>query len=163
MDLHSVLQSIYDSSLSTSIRQVDFLFPGIESLHVIAISFVVGTIAIVDLRLIGYASHRRSANRLIHELLPFTWVAFVAAVITGSLMFASKSVDYAENGPFLWKMGMLAAAGLNMAVFHLGIYRRIGEWDETFPAPLPARLAGFASLALWTVVVFLGRWIGFTT
>ena len=163
MDLHSVLQSVYDSSLSISIRQVDILFPGIESLHVIAITFVLGTIAIVDLRLIGYASHRRSANRLIHELLPFTWVAFAAAVITGSLMFASKSIDYAENVPFLWKMGVLAAAGINMVIFHLGIYRRIGDWDETFPVPLAARLAGFTSLALWASVVFLGRWIGFTT
>ena len=78
-------------------------------------------------------------------------------------MFASKSIDYAANEPFLWKMCILAVAGLNMAIFHLGIYRRIGEWDETFPVPLPARVAGFLSLALWTAVVFLGRWIGFTT
>ncbi len=162
MDLHSVLQSLYDTSLSTSIRQVGILFPAIESVHVIAITVVVGTIAIVDLRLIGYASHRRSANRLIHELLPFTWVAFAAAIISGSLMFASKAVDYAENGPFLWKMCTLVAAGINMGIFHLGIHRRIGEWDETFPVPFAARLAGFLSLVLWIAVVFLGRWIGFT-
>jgi hypothetical protein len=163
MDLHALLQSVYDSPLATSIRQVGILFPAIESIHVIAITCVLGTIAIVDLRLVGYASHRRSANRLIHELLPFTWVAFVFAVITGSLMFASKAIDYADNGPFLWKMGALAAAGANMGIFHLGIHRRIGEWDETFPVPFAARMAGFTSLLLWTIVVFLGRWIGFTT
>jgi hypothetical protein len=156
-----MLQEIYDSSLATSVREVGVLFPALESLHVIAITLVVGTIAVVDLRLLGVASHRRSADRLIRELLPFTWAAFVVAVITGSLMFASKSIDYAENTAFLWKLVVLALAGLNMAVFHLGEHRRIAQWDLATTPPTAARLAGLFSLILWTLVVVLGRWIGF--
>lgn len=156
-----MLQEIYDSSLATSVREVGVLFPALESLHVIAITLVVGTIAVVDLRLLGVASHRRSANRLIHELLPFTWGAFVIAVITGSLMFASKSIDYVANTAFLWKMGVLALAGLNMAAFHLGEHRRIAQWDLLPSPPAAARAAGLLSLILWTTAVVLGRWIGF--
>jgi hypothetical protein len=52
-------------------------------------------------------------------------------------------------------------AGLNMGVFHLGVFRRIAEWDTTLLPPNQARVAGFSSLALWAGVVFLGRWIAF--
>ncbi len=138
-------------------------FPALESLHVIAITLVLGTIAIVDLRLIGFPSHRRSAARLIQELLPFTWVAFIAAVATGLLMFASNTITYAENSLFWWKMAVLVLAGINMGIFHLGVYRRIGEWDADLPPPRSARAAGLSSMLLWTTVIVLGRYIGFTT
>jgi hypothetical protein len=54
-------------------------------------------------------------------------------------------------------------AGVNMAVFHFGAYRRVLEWDEKLPPPRAARLAGALSIALWIGVIFFGRWIGFTT
>lgn len=156
-----MLQELYDSSLATAIREVSILFPALESLHVIAVTLVVGTIAVVDLRLLGLASHRRSANRLINELLPFTWGAFALAVITGSLLFTSKSVDYAANVAFLAKLVVLFLAGLNMVVFHLGVHRRIASWDLAPTPPLAARAAGLFSLMLWATVIVLGRWIGF--
>lgn len=156
-----MIQEIYDSSLATSIREMGVLFPALESLHVIAISLVVGTIAVVDLRLLGVAAHCRSVNRLIRELLPFTWGAFVVAVITGSLMFAAMSIDYVKNTAFLCKLGVLALAGLNMAVFHLGEHRRIAQWDLASTPPIADRAAGLLSLILWTLAVVLGRWIGF--
>lgn len=161
MDIDSTLTAIEGTSLATAIRESGSAFPTLESLHVIAIVLVLGTIAVVDLRLIGYPSHRRSALRLIKELLPFTWLAFAICVITGLLMFISNAVTYAGNIFFWWKMAVLALAGLNMAVFHLGAYRRIDQWDDTLPPPVSARVAGLGSLTLWTVVVFLGRWIGF--
>jgi len=156
-----MLQEIYDSSLATSIREVGVLFPALESLHVIALTLVVGTIAVVDLRLLGVASHRRSANRLIQELLPFTWGAFALAAVTGSLLFTSKSVDYVANPAFLAKLAVLFLAGLNMAIFHFGAYRRIASWDLAATPPPAARAAGLFSLLLWTATVVLGRWIGF--
>jgi hypothetical protein len=54
-------------------------------------------------------------------------------------------------------------AGVNMAAFHFGAYRRVHEWDEIHPPPRAARLAGTLSIALWIGVIFFGRWIGFTT
>lgn len=161
MDIDSTLQAIEGTPLATMIRESGSAFPTLESLHVIGIVLVLGTIAVVDLRLIGVGSHRSSALRLIKELLPFTWIAFCVCVITGALMFISNAITYAGNNYFWWKMGVLALAGLNMAVFHLGAYRRIDQWDTALPPPSAARLAGLGSMTLWTAVVFLGRWIGF--
>lgn len=156
------LQSINDSPVGAGIRESTMLFPWIESIHVLMITTVVGTIAIVDLRLLGYASHRRGARQLIIDLLPFTWAAFACAVITGLLLFSSNTLNYWADGPFLAKMCALALAGLNMAFFHLTAYQKIGQWDDALPPPAAARIAGATSLGLWILIVFLGRWIGFT-
>ncbi|WP_339529864.1 DUF6644 family protein [Pseudomonas mucidolens] len=161
MDIQSTLQAIEATSVATLIRESESAFPTLESVHVIGIALVLGTIAVVDLRLLGIASHRKSALRLIQELLPYTWVAFAACVITGALMFSANAITYANNPVFWWKMGLLALAGLNMGIFHLGAFRRIDEWDTTLPPPNRARVAGFSSLALWTGAVVLGRWIAF--
>jgi len=162
MNWANLLQSLYDSPVGIGIRESGFLFPTIESIHVVMATAVVGTIAIVDLRLIGYASHRRGARQLILDLLPFTWVAFAAAAITGSLLFTSNARSYVADAQFVAKMVVLLLAGINMAIFHLTAYRRIGQWNDALPPPRGVRIAGGTSLMLWIVIVFLGRWIGFT-
>lgn len=162
MILETTLQQLYDLPLSNAIRENVNAFPVLESLHVLAVGLVFGTILIVDLRLLGVAAHRSSARRLTSELLPYTWGAFVIAVITGAGLFISNAVSYAANPQFLLKLVALAVAGLNMAWFHTTAYRRIDQWDEDMPPPTAARIAGLASLVTWTVVIFLGRWIGFT-
>ena len=162
MSWEGFLQGLNDSAIGTGIRESGLLFPSIETVHVLMATTVVGTIAIVDLRLIGYGSHRKGARQLILDLLPFTWVAFALAAVTGSLLFTSNATGYAANVPFIAKMCVLLLAGINMAVFHVTAYRRIAEWNDTLPPPAAVRIAGASSLALWIVVVFLGRWIGFT-
>ena len=157
-----LLQNLTDSAIGAGIRESNVLFPWIESLHVLAATTVVGTIAIVDLRLLGYASHRKGARQLILDLLPFTWAAFGLAVVTGSLLFTSNASGYAANTQFLSKMAVLLLAGINMAYFHLTAYRRIDQWDDALPTPKAVRIAGATSLVLWITIVFLGRWIGFT-
>lgn len=160
--LDPYLEQLSSAPFAVAISHGATLFPWLECLHVLAISLVVGTILIVDLRLLGYAAHRRSADRLIVELLPYTWAAFAVAVISGVLMFASNAASYAHNVQFQWKLALILLAGINMAVFHLTAHRRIVDWDERHPPPPAARLAGATSLFLWTGVIFLGRWVGFT-
>ncbi|QKS01187.1 hypothetical protein F9288_17295 [Sphingomonas sp. CL5.1] len=160
--LDSVFQLLYDSPLAQAIRENNATFPWIESLHVLAITTVFGTISIVDLRLVGLPAHRRGARQLIIDLLPFTWGAFALAVVTGSLLFTSNAVQYSHNTQFQYKMLAMLAAGINMAVFHLTAYRRIVDWDDALAPPMSAKIAGFASLGFWILVICFGRWIGFT-
>jgi hypothetical protein len=159
MSLETLLQQLYESPLAAGIRANAVAFPWIESLHVLALTLVFGTIAIVDIRLLGFASHRRSARQLMVELLPFTWGAFGVAVVTGSLLFTSNAVAYVNNTQFLLKMLAMLAAGVNMGVFHLTAYRRIGDWDDALPPPAFARAVGVLSLSLWVLVIILGRWV----
>jgi uncharacterized membrane protein len=105
------------------------LFPWIESVHVLAIVIVVGTISIVDLRLLGVASLDISARRLMPDVIPYTGGAFAVAAITGSLMFSSDATYYAQNRLFQAKFVMLVLAGLNMAIFHFFGVRDIERWE----------------------------------
>ncbi len=162
MDLRPILLWIENGALATWIRESDFVFPAIETCHVLSIVTVVGSISILDLRLLGLASKERPVSDVLSDVLPWTWRAFLSAAITGSLLFSSKAVEYYNDGPFRAKMVLLLFAGLNMAVFELFTRRGIAEWDKG-RTPWRVKLAGGISLALWVAIVACGRWIGFTT
>jgi hypothetical protein len=158
-DLISYLEN---SSLADNIRENDLLFPLIESVHVVAICLVVGSILAVDLRLLGFASLNRPISRVTAGILPLTWGAFVVAVTSGGLLFISNATKYLGNGFFVAKLCLIAVAGLNMAIFHFIGAKDLPRWENDRRPPLPARLAGGVSIVLWIAVVACGRWIGFT-
>jgi hypothetical protein len=158
-----IFTALEGTSVATAVRESTWLFPTFETLHVLSIVLVVGTIMIVDFRLINVASRRRPVSELMSEVLPWTWGAFASAVLWGGLLFASAATKYSHNPQFLFKMLLLLLAGVNMAVFHLGSYRKVALWDRDSMTPTGARIAGGLSLLLWVSVVALGRWVGFAT
>ena len=102
-------------------------FPFLESIHVIAAAFVVGSILMVDLRLLGFAAVKYPISTLSKELVPWTWGAFVIATVTGLGMFITRAASHVVNPAFQWKIVLLALAGLNMAYFHFRIYKNIAR------------------------------------
>jgi hypothetical protein len=161
MALETLLAALENQPFAVAIVEGESLFPWIETVHVIAIVTVVGTISVVDLRLLGVKAHVQCAQRLMTQLLPATWIAFAIALISGLLMFSSKASKYAANGPFQAKMLLLLLAGANMVLFHVITHKHIETWDVG-KTPPSAKLAGALSLVLWTLVIACGRWIGFT-
>ena len=146
----------------TSIASGEYAFPLIETFHVFAVVTVFGTIAIMDLRLLGVTSTRWPVTSVSQDTLKLTWGAFLLAVVTGLLMFISKATTYMINPYFLWKMVLIALAGLNMALLHLGSWKNIAAWDNGTAIPRAVKVSGGLSLAFWIIVVFCGRFIGFT-
>jgi uncharacterized protein DUF6644 len=161
MNLAAICKWLDDTQLATAIREWPGLFASIETVHVIALVQVVGSIFLIDLRLLGLASRKHPVRETIGEILPYTWTGFVVAAISGALMFTSKATQYYENFSFRMKMLLLAIAGINMLAFHLWTYRRVAAWDRG-TTTLGAKFAGGLSIALWIGIVTFGRWIGFT-
>ena len=155
------LTSIEESAFAVAISESEFIFPVIETVHVLALALVFGSIAMLDLRMLGVSQRDKGVKELAEEMLPWTWGAFVIAAMSGLLMYVSGAAHYAENGPFLVKLGLLALAGVNMAYFHLTAYCTVDEWNHMLPTPSGAKIAGGLSLFIWTAVIFAGRWIGF--
>ena len=147
--------------LAVKITESEWMFPTIETVHVLALTLVVGSIAMLDLRLLGLSTRTMGAMQLSDEVLPWTWTAFIVAAITGSLMFVSAATKYYGNLPFRIKMVLLVLAGINMALFHRGAWRRVNEWNEAVRTPNAVRVAASLSLIFWIGVVVAGRWIGF--
>jgi hypothetical protein len=166
MSIAEVLSTIESWPISAALRGetpgTEWLFPIVETLHVMALTIVFGSIAMVDLRLLGLASRDSRVSRLSNEVLPWTWSAWCTAAVFGTLMFMAKATTYAGNLQFRLKFVCMALAAVNMLIFQFGAYRQVARWD-TGATPAGAKVAGAASLSLWIGVVFFGRWVGFTT
>jgi hypothetical protein len=166
MTLATLWDTVQSWTLSAAIRGdipgTEWVFPIIETCHVIALTLVVGSIALVDVRLLGFGRRNVAVTKITAEMLPLTWAAWSCAALFGTLMFISKAPTYAENFQFRMKFLLMTLAGINMAVFQFGAFKRVARWDTGEP-PVAARMAGALSLGLWVGVVFFGRWVGFTT
>jgi hypothetical protein len=160
--LTDLLERLYDTGWAAVLRENALAFPWVECLHVLAITTVVGSISVVDLRLLGIAWRDRPVRRVLHDVLPITWIAFGLSVVSGFLLFASNAPTYARN-PFLQiKLALIVVAGVNMSVFHLWARRSLPEWEAAPSLPFRAKVAGAVSLISWIGVVAAARWIGFT-
>jgi hypothetical protein len=162
MFLNGLWQALEASAVGQFVATSSWAFPTLESVHVVAIVTVIGSVMVMDLRLLGLASKATRVTVMSEETLRWTWGAFVLAMLSGGLLFVAKATSYMVNPYFLWKMVLIAMAGINMAIFHVVTWRSITRWDSGPVMPLGAKIAGGASLGLWVIVVFLARAIGFT-
>ena len=163
MSMEEFLASLQASGLSGRIRDSLYLFPLIESTHVIGFTMVFGTIAIIDLRLLGIASTRRPFSIIASDVLKWTWAALALTATTGLLMFITNAGVYYHNFYFRTKMALLVLAGINMLAFELTAGRSVHRWDKDEAAPLAGKTIAALSLVVWITIIFMGRWIGFTT
>jgi len=163
MSSGSIWQSIEASTLGSTIASSDWMFPTFETIHVIAIVTVIGCVAAMDLRLLGLTSGTKSVQAMERDTLPVTWIAFAVALVSGGLLFVSKASSYMANPYFLTKDALMVLAGINMLAFHFIFSKDIDRWGQPGGViPLNAKLSATLSLALWMVIPFCGRVIGFT-
>lgn len=160
MNIDDILVWFEDWQLGQAINQSEFWFPFTETVHVVLFAFMVGSIFFVDLRLLGFLG-RGNPVRQASRILPFTWFTFVVAAISGTLMFAPKASIYFSNPAFQWKLVLMIVAGLNMFVFHFGVWRTVSAWNDGSGTPAAAKLAGIISMASWIGVVIVGRTVPF--
>lgn len=163
MDIDAILKWLEGTALASRIRDGLYLFPMLESIHVIGLALVFGTILIIDLRLLGKASVGRRFKLMSADILKWTWAAFALTALTGSLMFTTNAAVYYHNFYFRTKMVLLVLAGINMLGFELTAARTLQAWDNAPSAPRAGKFVGAMSLALWIAIIFAGRFIGFTT
>ncbi|MEO8487999.1 MAG: DUF6644 family protein [Betaproteobacteria bacterium] len=149
------------TGLGRMMRESMWAFPIVETVHIAAFAIVVGSIVVLDLRLIGL-SRRIPVSRLAAHVLPFTLGAFIVAATAGLTMFTAHAADYLTNPVFMLKMGLILAAGLNAALLHVGAMRASGAWDTDAGPPARVRVAAALSILLWFGVIACGRLLAYT-
>lgn len=154
-------QWVYATPFSTSIRQSPYSFPIIEGIHTLGITAVVGTVAILDLRLLGVLMKREPVTRIARQVLPWTWAGFAVMFVTGVLLSIAEAATNYFNWAFRIKLILLLLVGINPLIFHLTIYRKVSSWDLADVTPLQARAAAVCSLALWASIIVFGRLIAY--
>lgn len=149
-----------NSAVSTLIREWVWLYPALETLHILGLALLFGSVAMFDLRLLG-VSRQLCVTDMSRHLLPWTYSSFGLVVVTGLLMFATDATEIAVNPAFRLKLLLITAAGINAALFHGGAYRSVRLWNREVKAPATVRLTAVFSLILWIGVIVCGRLIAY--
>ena len=156
----ALLGALEEGSIASVMRDSLWLFPLVETVHIIGFSILVGAVIMFDLRILG-VSKRISVRMLARHLLPWSVGALLLIVPTGTLMFASEASDLVGNRAFVVKMLLLMLAGANAGAFHLGSFRDAELWDQNAPSPTGAKLHAIASMLIWIGVITCGRLIAY--
>jgi hypothetical protein len=146
---------------SIALHESLYAYPLVETTHVLALLLFVGTVAFVDLRLLGWVFRDVPVSEVTGRLIPWTVAGFVVAATTGALLFYAIPVRTYLSIFFRIKVILLLAAGVNTALFHRHMSSSKAAWDEDPVPPLRARLTGAFSLACWAGVIVMGRMIAY--
>ena len=148
---------IANSWLNELMAASQWAFPICEALHFLGLCLLMGSVAVMDLRLLGFASSLPA--RVIHQLLPWAWVGFAINLITGVLFYVSNPAFYYPNPAFRIKLILILLAGANALWFQLTVHRDLDNWPEGAEVPSQAKLMASISLVLWVGVICFGRFI----
>jgi hypothetical protein len=146
---------------SIALHESLYMYPLVETTHVLSIMLFVGTISFVDFRLLGWTLRDVPASEVVARIVPWTVAGFVIALVTGALLFYAIPVRTYLSIFFRIKMALLVVAGVNTWLIHRYLERTSAEWDGAARPPLRARIAGGVSLFCWATVIVTGRMIAY--
>jgi hypothetical protein len=148
------------SAFGQAMRQWLWLYPSVEIVHIAGIALLVGSIAILDLRLLGL-SRSLPVRRLAAHILPWSIASFALIIPSGLAMFVAHASDLMSNPVFVVKICLILLAGANAGLLHAGALRSADRWDVDVMPPPAARAAAAASLLLWISVIACGRLLAY--
>ena len=146
---------------AAGIKESEWQFPLLESVHTLALATMVWPAAILDLRLLGVLLKKRTVSQVASQFLPWVWAGFAVMAATGVVLFASEAVKCYNSPFFRVKVILIGLAGLNAAIFHNTVYRNVAVWDANRVTPFRARVTGALSLTFWVGVVIMGRGLAY--
>lgn len=149
------------TQLSLLIQNVAWIIPAVQSVHIICISIVMGSVALIDLRLLGITGRSQSISGLVNRLLPAVWIALVVLLITGGLLAIGEPARSLQNPAFHAKMLMLLCVGALTFFFQQMLRGDVAFWELSPARRTTAKMAAVVSLLLWVGIVFAGRWIAY--
>jgi len=144
-----------ETAIGVAIRNSRVLFPIIESIHLLALTVLLGTIVVLDLRLMGAGLRRQPVPFVARSLGPLTFWSLLAMLVTGFMLFASEALKSYASPPFRVKMVLLALAVL----FHWTVFR--GAVNSATLGRIRSVATALVSMTLWFGVAMAGRAIGF--
>jgi hypothetical protein len=161
MSLLHLCQWLSATSTATAMRESPWIYSFIESIHVLGITALAGTAAVLDLRLLGVVMRREQVSQVVDQITPIAWFGAVVMFGSGLLLFWAKAENCYANPAFRLKLLLLLLAASNPLVFHLTTYRGVASWEIGTEPPRAAKVAGILSLVLWSGIIVTGRAIAY--
>jgi uncharacterized membrane protein len=157
----SFLRWVDETVWSTALHESLYMYPLVESTHVLTLMLFVGMTVMWDLRLLGLAFTNIPISDVSKRILPWSRIGFIIMIVTGALLFYAIPVRNYQNVFFRIKMILFALALLNIWYFHKRTESSIAEWDTAARPPRAVRLAAVGSISLWFLIVVAGRMIAY--
>ena len=157
--MESFVEWVASTRVSLFMNNYVWVWPANEILHFFGMSLLIGTIVLLDLRMLGMAKKLPLIS--LHQLVPWGILGFAINLITGILFFAGNPYRYVHNIAFVVKLLFILLAGINVLLFYLNVYRdteAVGSGEDT---PLSAKIIAATSLFFWVGVMCVGRMITF--
>ena len=155
--MDSIIRWILDSSLNSWITGTHWAWPAFEILHFVGLSLLLGSMLIIDLRLVGYL--RRMSISAVYAYLPLAAIGFGINLVTGALFVFGDPERYMMNISFQFKMLLVLIAGANALWFACKISPAMSFWSPDGDSSPQAKIIACVSLLSWFGVLLLGRLI----
>ena len=138
-------ESLQHAGWVTVISDTGWLYAAVSVIHYFTLFVFIGTVALLDLRILGIADRRQAIMQLAGQILPWNWIVFALAMVSGFVLFATDAVNYVPVGLFQLKLLVILLALLATIV----VQRGLRAWDQSPSVPVGAKIMAFVSLALW--------------
>jgi len=158
---HSLAASSLHDQVVHWLRTTPGLPPILQTVHLLSIACLMGSIVLIDLRMLGLAAPSQNVSEMIRRLMPWTWTALPLLFVTGAAFVIARPNRYATNPVFGYKFALLAPAVALAAVLHLLSKRELGYWENAPSRRATAKIMAAISLLLWLGVALAGRWIAY--
>lgn len=135
--------------------------PIIQTVHILGIAVVMGTVALMSLRILGLAAPSQSISELTGRVMPYFWIALVIMIISGAFFVFGRPNRYFNNPVFAWKMALLIPLLVMMLFYHLMSKQQESYWLHTPRRIWISRTIAALSILAILMICTAGRWIAY--
>jgi hypothetical protein len=154
-------EALSQTPFSMLIQDIGWIIPLVQTFHILSIAVVIGSVGMIDLRLLGLAGRSQSISSMTNRLLPAVWAALAVLLCTGAVLAIGEPVRSLANPAFQLKMLLLLLVIALTVFFQRSLRKDLAFWELSPTRRLTARLTAVVSLLLWVGIVFAGRWIAY--
>jgi hypothetical protein len=158
MSVLELFKMIEASSLGVALRDSYWLFPAVESVHLLGLAVIGGAVLLVDMRMLGVGLTHTPIATLWRDVRPYLRWSLIVMLLTGYALFASEATKCYDHDAFWFKMGSLLLAIL----FTYIVKAKVASQEDGKVSPGALKAVAIVSILLWTGVGIGGRWIGFS-
>ena len=145
-----------------ALRNIPGFPPIIQTVHILGIAVVMGSIVLLDLRVLGLAVPSQKIGEMTNRVMPWLWWALASNFVSGAFFLFARPNRYFNNPIFGWKVSFLIPAVLLALFFHIMSRNQANYWELNTPRVWTARCIALVSLGLWIMVAMAGRWIAYS-
>ena len=147
--------------ISVSIQTISWIIPLVQSIHIMAVTVVMGSVVMIDMKLLGVVGRGTPVTGMVSRFAPWIWTALVVLLTTGAVLTVAEPARELINNAFRAKMLLILLVGTITLLFQGAVRRRAAAWGDTPSNQLSARVLAIGTLALWLAIIVCGRWIAY--